>query len=194
MASVRKRSWTTATGETRTAWIVDYGTPRERKHFSTKKAADAFRITVEGQLQAGTYRADASKVTLQAVCDAFLAHCQGRYDRDERMTRKWLTVYRGHISKHIVPELGQWRLSQLTARGVGEFRDRLRQALSVPTTRKVLVCTAFLSTPSARIGLRPMQPAGSGLSVQERRDHAGSCPHRRTRYERSLIRPTPSFG
>jgi integrase len=53
-----------------------------------------------------------------------------------------LTVYRGHINNHILhAELGvsPWRLSQLTARAVGEFRDRLRNAgATVPTTRKFL--------------------------------------------------------
>jgi integrase len=63
MASVRKRTWTSA-GETKTAWFVDYYDKRgdrQRKHFPTKKAADAFRINVEGQLHAGIYRPDASK-------------------------------------------------------------------------------------------------------------------------------------
>src|SRR5262249_44828260 len=67
---------------------------------------------------------------------------EGRYQRDERMTRKSLVVYRGHISKHILhPEhgIGAWKLSQLTARGVGEFRDRIRTAgVTVATARKIL--------------------------------------------------------
>ena len=64
MASVRKRNWKTATGEAKIAWIVDYadnGGRRHRKHFQTKKAADCFRISLEGQLQAGTYRTAAEK-------------------------------------------------------------------------------------------------------------------------------------
>jgi integrase len=90
MASVRKRTW----GDGKTAWIVDYvsANGRERKHFPTKKAADAFRISIEGQLVAGTYRSDASKVTLAQAAESFLAHCEGRHRRDERMTRKMVTV------------------------------------------------------------------------------------------------------
>ena len=45
MASVRKRNWKIATGEAKTAWIVDYTDNRgrrQRKHFQTKKAADSF--------------------------------------------------------------------------------------------------------------------------------------------------------
>jgi hypothetical protein len=66
MASVRKCTWSVATGELKTACIVDcadnYG-DRRRKHF--KKAADAFHIHVEGQ--SGFYRAAAQKVTVHRI-------------------------------------------------------------------------------------------------------------------------------
>jgi integrase len=145
MASVRKRSWRVATGELKTAWIVDYADnrgDRQRKHFQTKKAADAFRVHVEGELQSGIYRPAAHKVTVQDACVSFLDHCEGRNQRDERMTRKMLAVYRGHIKNHILdPEhgVGDRKLSQFTARSVREFRDRIRTAgVTVPTTRKIL--------------------------------------------------------
>ena len=69
MASVRKRTWTSA-GETKTAWVVDYADSRGvrlRRHFPNKKAAEAFRINVEGQMQAGTYRAAADKITVRPL-------------------------------------------------------------------------------------------------------------------------------
>jgi integrase len=145
VASVRRRTWKTASGEAKAAWVVDYTDSRgdrQRKHFSNKKAADAFRIEVEGQIQAGTYRPNADKVTVKEVCQGFLEHCEGRHSRDERMTRKMLTVYKGHVRNHILqPDygLGGRKLSQLTARAVGDFRDRLRSAgVSVPTARKIL--------------------------------------------------------
>lgn len=145
MASVRKRNWKTATGEARAAWVVDYTDSqgeRQRKHFLHKKAADAFRVHIEGQMQAGTYRPDADKVTVKEVCESFLEHCAARNERDERMTRKMLTVYKGHVNKHILHAdhgLGSRKLSQFTARSVGDFRDRLRSiGVTVPTTRKIL--------------------------------------------------------
>jgi integrase len=53
-----------------------------------------------------------------------------------------LAVYRGHVANHILhPDYGidSRKLSQLTARSVGDFRDRLRSAgATVPTTRKIL--------------------------------------------------------
>ena len=93
-------------------------------------------------MQTGTYRAAANKVTVQDACDSFLEHCEGRHQRDERMTRKMLAVYRGHISNYILhPEhgLGTRKLSQFTAGSVGEFRNRIRgSGVTVPTARKVL--------------------------------------------------------
>jgi integrase len=145
MASVRRRKWKTASGEAKSAWVVDYTDSRgdrQRKHYLSKKSADAFRIQIEGQMQAGTYRSNADKVTVKGVCESFLEHCRGRNARDERMTRKMLTVYTGHVNNHVLhPDhgIGSWKLSHLTARSVGDFRDRMRSAgVTVPTARKVL--------------------------------------------------------
>jgi integrase len=145
VASVRKRKWKTRSGEAKTAWVVDYNDnrgDRQRKHFANKKAADAFRIQIEGQMQAGTFRPNADKVTIKEACESFIEHCEGRNERDERMTRKMLVVYRGHVNNYIVHAdygLGNRKLSQLTPRAVGEFRDRLRSTgVTVPTARKIL--------------------------------------------------------
>lgn len=145
MATVRKRTWTTSKGETKSAWCVDFidqTGARQRRQFATKREADAFRIETEGQLRSGTFRADAAKVTVREVAESYLDYCQGRMERRERMTRQNLAVYRGHIHNHILhPEHGvaAVKLAQLTARAVGDLRDRLRSAgVSVPTMRKVL--------------------------------------------------------
>jgi integrase len=183
MVSVRRRNWKTATGEPKTAWIVDYADNRgrrQRKHFQTKKAADSFRINLEGQLQAGTYRAAAGKVTVQDACESFLEHCKGRNQRDERMTRKMLAVYRGHISNYILhPEhgVGTSKLSQFTARSVGEFRNRIRGVgVTVPTARKVLatlhsilehaISQDWIATNAAR-GTKVIGPRGEGSKKVE---------------------------
>ena len=81
------------------------------------------------------------------------------------MTRKMLVVYRGHINNHILhPEhgIGAWKLSQLTARSVGDFETVFgRRVLRCrPPGKSWRRCTAFLSTQSLRIGLPPMQRMG----------------------------------
>ncbi len=148
MASVRKREWKTASGELRAAWAVDFtdqSWTRQRKQFERKRDADAFRVEIEGQLRAGTFRPDAAKVTIKEVCNGYLDHCRGRMQRRERMTRHNLAVYEGHVWNYICPDperqkdrvpnprmkvfvggIGTAKLGQLTARAVGDFRDRLR--------------------------------------------------------------------
>jgi integrase len=176
MAVVRKRTWTYK-GETKTTWMVDYrhAGVRQREQFLSKKAADAFRIDIEGQLQAGTHRPDAGKLTVRKACEAFLAHCEGRNERDERMTRKMLVVYRGHITNYLSHSehgIGAWKLSQLTPSAVGKFRDRLRNAgVTMPTTRKVLatlhgvlehaISQDWIATNAAR-NVKVIGPRGEG--------------------------------
>jgi len=145
MASIRKRTWISVTGEVKTAWIVDWFNKRgerKRQQFRNKKMADQFRVRVEGQLWDGTYRPDADKLTVRDAAIAFIEYCEGRNIRDERMTRKMLAVYRGHVNNYILHQdigLGTFSLSQLTARSIGDFRDRVRDiGVSVPTTRKIL--------------------------------------------------------
>lgn len=161
MASIRKRSWTTAQGEKRIAWTLDFADAsgkRERRQFATKREADAFRVEIEGQLRAGTFRPEASKVTVEQAADLFLDHCEARMKRRERMTRRNLAVLEGHLKNYVCPDakrhaegkrpprlkdfaggIGATKLGQLTASKVSDFRDRLRDAgVSVPTTRKII--------------------------------------------------------
>ena len=86
-----------------------------------------------------------------------------------------LAVYRGHINNHILnPEhdIGSRKLSQFTARSVGDFRDHLRaSSVSVPTARKILatlysilqhaISEDWMATNSAQ-GIRVIGPRGEG--------------------------------
>jgi hypothetical protein len=56
--SVRKRTWTTSTGEKKEAWIVDY-TDKAGRHIKTfyrKKAADAYEATIKRSTTASNRR------------------------------------------------------------------------------------------------------------------------------------------
>tara|TARA_R110002072_G_scaffold83875_4_gene190037 strand:+ start:1009 stop:2142 length:1134 start_codon:yes stop_codon:yes gene_type:complete len=145
MAKVRKRAWTNTQGKQCHAFIVDYVDnrgERQRKQFLRYKEADKFRIKIEGQMADGTYRPDADRFTLKEVCEAYLEHCEGRMRRNERMARHTYSVYRGHVRKHLLNAgygLTKTKLSQLTAKRVGDFRDGMRDAgVSVVTARKIL--------------------------------------------------------
>ena len=159
--SIRKRTWKNANGEESTRWIVDIFAAnghRERRQFESRKEAEAFRTATEGKMRAGTFRGDAAKFTVKDTADRFLEHCDGRRQRGERMTRHNYKVMEGHIRNYICRDphrhdgqprpsrlkefdggVGSIKLSQLTARVVGDFRNRLRDAgVTVVTARKIL--------------------------------------------------------
>ncbi len=148
MASIRKRTWKTAAGESRTGFFVDFydaNGVRGRKLFATRGEAIDFRTSVEGQVRSGTFRADAGRITVKQAADLFLEHAKGRRDRGERMTAHTYEVYEGYVKNYICPAaerrkqktrngrqalsvegIGAVKLGQLTAGRVGAFRDRLR--------------------------------------------------------------------
>lgn len=192
MAKVRKREWITAAGEARVAWAVDFvdsNGERQRKQFRSRKEADAFRVETEGQLRAGTFRLDADKITVKEVAEGYLAQVEGRSDRGERFTKHHLKTVQGHVWNYIAPDakrtearkvktrvtaftdgIGAVKLSQLSSRVTGDFRDRMRDAgVSVVTTRKIL------STLSAVLAYAISQDmvavnAAKGVKVIGRRD------------------------
>jgi integrase len=160
MAKVTKRTWTTGGGEARQAWRVDFTDSegrRQRKQYQTKREADDFRVEIEGQLRSGTFRHGADKTTVKEICTAYLEYATGRFERGERFTHAHLHAVTGHVWNYICPDrmwreskgksavkpftqgIGDIKLSQLSPRRVGEFRDRLRAAgVSVVSTRKIL--------------------------------------------------------
>lgn len=161
MAKVSKRVWRTSEGEQRQAWRVDFvdsAGQRQRRQFRSRREADAFRVQIEGELRSGTFRPEAGKITVREVADQYLEYVRGRARRRERFSGRHLLMVEGRIFNYVCPDrdraasrkartrvtlfadgIGDMTLARLTARGVGDFRDRLRDAgLSVQTTRKVL--------------------------------------------------------
>ncbi|WP_193169979.1 site-specific integrase [Nisaea nitritireducens] len=194
MASIRKRQWRNADGQVTTAWsvtFVDRHGKRERKQFQTKKEADAFRVEIEGQIHSGAYRSGARNTRLQITCEQYLAYCEERMERGERMTRHNLAVYEGHIWNYICrdPErhegrganprlvaftdgIGDLSLGDLTTGTVIEFRDNLRAAgVSVTTTRRIITTLHGVLQFAIERDLIAFNPA-RGIKVIGRRDEA----------------------
>jgi integrase len=120
--SVRKRTWTTTTGEQKEAWIVDYTDQNGQRHIKTfdrKKDADAHHASVKVSVRAGVHTS--SKMTVADAGANWLADCE---DRLEPATTE---SYAQHLRDHIVPYIGAVRLSQLTVPAVRDFMDRLRK-------------------------------------------------------------------
>ena len=201
MSSVRKRTWRTSKGELRTAWcidILDAAGKRSRKQFATKREAEALRIHIESQLKTGTYRPDATKVTVNEATEIYLEHCRGRMERRERMTRHNFKVYQGHIRNHILHAdhgIGAIKLAQLTTRSVSDFRDRLRSSgVSIPTTRKVLAtlhCVLAYAISRDLIAVN----AAHGVKVIGRRDEGAKkiTPPSKTDLRKLIEAANPNF-
>ena len=81
IVSVRKRNWTTAKGEVRQSWVVDYvdGAGKRRlKTFERKKDADAYRSQANVEVSQGVYTPDSQSVTVAEAANLWLTTCRGR--------------------------------------------------------------------------------------------------------------------
>jgi len=74
MATIRKRTWTTSSGEIRTAFSVNIEGEgnRQRRQFATRREAEAYRLEIEGQVKGGTFRPDGGRITVAETADRFL--------------------------------------------------------------------------------------------------------------------------
>lgn len=144
--------------------------------------------------RAGTYRPDATKVTVKEAADLFIAHFEARMKRHERMTRHNFQTYQGHVRNYICPDpdwhtakhsrpshafsyfemgLGSKTLSQLTVGAVTKFRDDLRDAgVSVPTTRKILSTLQVMLADAISLDLVAVNAAKDVRVLSTRADDA----------------------
>jgi integrase len=135
--SVRKRTWTTAKGETKTAFIVDYTDQdgdRHIKTFEKEREAEDYAATVRIAVKKGTHKAPSKSITVEEACEKWIKGVEA--DGRERST---LAGYRQHVALHIGPRLGKTKLANLTDDKVEAFRDDLLANMSRPLARKVFV-------------------------------------------------------
>jgi integrase len=134
--SVRKRIWTTRSGEAKEAFIVDYFDQDGDRHirtFERKKDADAHHATVKVAVRQGLHSAPSKSITVAEACEAWIKRVEA--DGRERTT---VRQYRQHVDIHIAPRLGKVKLAHLTPKNIETFRDDLLQRVSRPLARKVL--------------------------------------------------------
>src|SRR6516165_11237068 len=75
VATVRKRNWTTAKGEERSAWVADYFDQHRKRHektFPTQKAAKAWLVEAQGEVARGIHTPERSSVTLAEAAQMWL--------------------------------------------------------------------------------------------------------------------------
>lgn len=155
--SVRKRSWKSPTGETKSAWQIDYidaGGVRRRETVTTKKEADARHAQVQVGVANGTHTADAASVTLAVAAQSWLDACDRDSPDRPALERATVVAYAQHVRLHIVPRLGNVLLSKLTAPAVAAWQDALlADGVSAVLVRKVRTTLSAILTNAQRRGL-----------------------------------------
>lgn len=140
--SVRKRTWTTRNGETKTAWIIDYVDQDGDRHietFSRKKPADDRHLEVRDDLRKGTLTVPSKTITVEDAANDWIARVEANGMKDDGpVERSTIRQYREHLRLHILPRLGRLKLGQLNTKVIEGFRDDLLKELSRPLARKVL--------------------------------------------------------
>ena len=121
--SVRKRTWVTAKGEIKEAWVVDYVDQAGTRHlrtFKKKKAADGFHVTVRSEVRDGTHTADSDSITVTEAGKLWLATTE----RDG-LERSSIDEYKRHLDRYMTPRIGHIKLSRLSSPMVRSFVDQL---------------------------------------------------------------------
>ncbi|MCX5579439.1 tyrosine-type recombinase/integrase [Kaistia terrae] len=173
--SIRKRTWTTAAGEDKTAWVVDYvdqGGKRRLKTFSRKKEADAFSATAKVEVREGVHVADSASATVATAGKLWVATAAAA-----GLERTTIVSYQSHLDLHIVPLIGEMRVSALSIPLLRAFEDDLRAASRSPAMiKKVMVSLGSLLADAQERGLTTRNAVrdirgrrGRGENRQEKR-------------------------
>jgi integrase len=124
--AVSKREWVSPKGETKSAWVVRYtdaAGKRRLKTFRLKKDADAFAATASVEIKQGTHVADRETVTVEAAGRLWIAST-----RAAGLERSSIEDYERTLRLHVVPFLGNLRLTALTTVRLRAYEDELREA------------------------------------------------------------------
>jgi integrase len=150
--AVRKRSWTTAKGEHREAWIVNYrdkNGDRCQETFARKKDADARHAEVKVDLKAGVHVSPSKSITVKEAGDSWIKAAEAH-----GLERSTIKQYREHLDQHIIPFIGFLKLSEIAAQTVRKFEDKLREQGRSPTMiRKVIGSLGSLLADAQEQGL-----------------------------------------
>lgn len=176
--AIRKRTWRTAKGEEKSAWIVDYsdasGT-RRQKTFTKKKDADQFAATAKVEVREGVHVADSATITVKEAGDLWLKSCDSA-----GLERATIDQYRQHLTLHIEPYAGAMKLSKITVPAVRAFQEELREnGRSAAMIKRVTVSLGSILSDAQERGLvvrnavhEMSKRRGVGTAKAERRQKA----------------------
>jgi integrase len=161
--SVRRRKWTTKSGEPREAWVVAYTDATGKRHIETferKKDADNRQAAVKTAIAAGIHVPTNKSATITQAARDWLVYIEG-----EGIEPTTLRNYSHYIRGHLLPRIGNVKLAALTAPRVHLFRDELVRDLSRITAQKVLITLKAILKDARRRGNLAGNPA-EGVSIK----------------------------
>jgi integrase len=164
--SVRKRSWTTQSGEAKEAFVVDYTDQNGERHIQTfdrKKDADEYHAKVKVDIGKGIHTPHSKSITVAEAAEDWI-----KYVELEKRERSTVEQYRNHVDNHITPRIGGEKLAKLTTPRIQAFRDDLLASLSRAQAKKVLTSLKSLLKDAQRRGNVAQNVA---LSVSIKRDN-----------------------
>ena len=154
-ATVRKRNWTTAAGEEKTAWIVDYKDAAGKRHIDTyarKRDADEKAHEIRGELRAGVHVPSRTSVTVGKAADLWLDACENGDAAHAVVEASTLRNYRQHVETFIRPQLGATKLADLSVLDVRGFANMMVADHGRSRARKVLTSLKSLLNHAEREG------------------------------------------
>jgi hypothetical protein len=127
---------------------VDGSGQRRNKNFKRKRDADAYANRVNVEVRAGTHTPDSTSLTIAQAGQLWLESSENL-----GLERTTLDFYRQHLNFHIVPLIGNTRLSQMTVPLVRAFEDKLRTDRSPAMVRKVIGSLSSILSDAQERGL-----------------------------------------
>jgi integrase len=164
--SVRKRTWTTASGEQCSTWVVAYSDQagkRRLKSFARKREADAYQSEIGAELRSGVHTPDSQSVTIAEAGRLWLQTSEAA-----GLERSTVEQYEAQFRKHIVPLIGATKLSRFSAPAVRAFSDRLAADRSPAMVRKVMVSLSAILADAEDRGLVGQNVARARRARQQR--------------------------
>jgi integrase len=147
---------------------------RRSQNFGTAKEAKEFLLTVGDELRRGTHVASSTSPTILEAAQFWIARCERK-----GLESKTLDQYRQHVDLHIVPAVGNRKLSQMTsAAAITAFVDQLHQAGRSPKMiKKVMISLGGIFREARRRGLAVTIPTQDlDLDLPERDDPRAVIP------------------
>jgi integrase len=119
-------------------------------------------VTARAEVSGGIYVHDADAITVAAAATTWLGSCELRCRSNRRMERATLRDYESKLRLHILDPaigVGSVKLSRLTRKAVGDFRDRLLAGnRSEAQTRKILSVLSLIVAQAQEYGLITHNP------------------------------------